>query len=121
MLLLTGLVALTNPRVGLAVSESTGSRRIGPWLPVAGLAALLAVVVVVNYRVPGERTEGPSWSDGLRQARIACASGGNPVAVPTEEPHPAVPPAGVVTADIPVSPADMGWSAHLPCSYLNRA
>jgi len=120
LLVITGLVALTNPRGDLLVPERAGLREVAPWLPVAALAALLAVVCVVNFRVPGDRTGGPRWSDGLREARIACAAGGTPVATPVEEPHPALPPAGLITADVPVSPVRMGWSAHLPCAYLTR-
>jgi hypothetical protein len=71
LLLLTALVALLRPRqVPAATRVSTAVR----WLPVAGLAVLLAVAVTLNFRVTNGRTTSPAWTSVVASATSACAS-----------------------------------------------
>jgi hypothetical protein len=86
MLLLVALVALLNPR-----DAKSG--------PLWALAGLMAVVVVVNLRVDNPRAAGPAWDAELREARVACATGGAVVAVP-------------------IPPQEPPWYATLPCDYI---
>jgi hypothetical protein len=93
LLMITALVALLAPWSAPAPGWQ--------WLPFAVFAAALLAVVVVNFRVPNVRSDGPLWSGGLTHARSACA-------------------AGAADAAIPVSPTELGWDARLPCDYLRR-
>lgn len=69
--------------------------------PGVALVALLAVVCVVNLRVPNVRAEGPSWSEELDRARQECT---RPA---TDGVRLQIAPAGT-------------WHVDLPCSYLDR-
>lgn len=55
MLVIVALVALTNPTGDLLVAEGAGLREVAPWLPVTGLATLLAVAWLVDMRVVEHR------------------------------------------------------------------
>jgi hypothetical protein len=71
LLLYTALVALLRPRlVPAATRVSTAVR----WLPVAGLAVLLAVAVTLNFRVTNGRTTSPAWTNVVASATHACAA-----------------------------------------------
>ena len=83
MLLVTALAAVLQP---------ARSR-----VPLYLLAALLAVVCVVNLRVHNARADGPRWGGALDRARHACASGAR-------------------TVDVPVPPS--GSTVRLPCGYV---
>jgi hypothetical protein len=66
------------------------------------LVGLLAVVCLVNLRVPNLRADGPSWSEELDQGRATCAE-------------------QVATgARLRLPPADNSWYAELPCDYVRR-
>jgi hypothetical protein len=91
MLVVTALVALVQPAPGASSRAK---------VPIYGLAAVLALVCVVNARVDNTRAHGPSWSDELRAAQATCAAS-----------HPQ-------TVDVPLSPAGEGWTATLPCTYI---
>ena len=81
LLLLTALVALLRPRQVPATSDvSTTARRLPSvstmvrWLPVTGLAVLLAVAVTLNFSVTNGRTTSPAWTSVVASATSACAS-----------------------------------------------
>lgn len=97
MLALTCVVALLTP----GPARPGRSRRMAV-APLATFTVLFTLVCALNIRMYSWRSDGPRWSDELRQARATCAQ------------------TGVTTADITVSPAFIGWSARLPCSYLRR-
>lgn len=97
MLVLTAVVALLTPR-----ADRPGRPRRAAVAPLAAFTALFLLVCAFNIRMYSWRSDGPRWSDELRQARAVCAQ------------------PGVTSADITVSPAFIGWSARLPCSYLRR-
>jgi hypothetical protein len=73
LLLYTALVALLRPRrrEGASPARATAS-----WLPVAGLAVLLAVAVTLNFRVTNGRTSSPPWTSVVARATAACARPG---------------------------------------------
>jgi hypothetical protein len=121
MLLVTALVAALQPAgeparhaAGEPTPQPAGESASVRWLsrprpglvPLYALAALLAIVWVVNLRVvDNTRGDGPRWSDQLRQARAACAGA----------------PAGARIA-LPIPPREdtPPWQADLPCRYLQR-
>jgi len=74
LLLYTALVALLRPRrreEGVSPARTAAS-----WLPVAGLAVLLAVAVTLNFRVTNGRTSSPPWTSVVARATAACARPG---------------------------------------------
>jgi hypothetical protein len=71
LLLYTALVALLRPRQVPDAARVTTAVR---WLPVAGLAVLLAVAVTLNFRVTNGRTTSPPWTTVVATATRACAS-----------------------------------------------
>jgi hypothetical protein len=77
LLLYTALVALLRPRQVPAAAGAGAAGRIGPavrWLPVAGVAVLLAVAVTLNFRVTNGRTTSPAWTGVVASATRACAT-----------------------------------------------
>jgi hypothetical protein len=44
------------------------------WLPIAGVAVLLAVAVTLNFRVTNGRTTSPAWTGVVASATRACAT-----------------------------------------------
>jgi hypothetical protein len=112
MLLVTALTAALQPAPrGLpAATQRPATRRPAiqrpTIVPLYALAALVAVVWVVNLRVvDNTRGEGPRWSEELRQARAACAG-----ARPDDR----------IALPIPPREHTPPWRADLPCDYLQR-
>ena len=80
LLLYTALVALLRPRAVPAAAagvRAAGVRTAVRWLPVAGLAVLLAVAVTLNFRVTNGRTTSPPWTSVVASATRACATSPN--------------------------------------------
>ena len=73
LLVYTALVALLRPR---SREGSSRARAAFGWLPVAGLAVLLAVAVTLNFRVTNGRTSSPPWTSVVARATAACAHPG---------------------------------------------
>ncbi|MGD0703510.1 MAG: hypothetical protein ABSA02_26960 [Trebonia sp.] len=73
LLLYAALVALLRPRRREGASRA---RVAFGWLPVAGLAVLLAVAVTLNFRVTNGRTSSPPWTSVVARATTACAHPG---------------------------------------------
>jgi hypothetical protein len=71
LLLYTAIVALLRPR---QVPDATRVTTAVRWLPVAGLAVLLAVAVTLNFRVTNGRTTSPPWTGVVASATRACAT-----------------------------------------------
>jgi hypothetical protein len=94
LMVLVALAALVYPK------PAANPRSVSPMWALVGL---VAVVGAVNLRVDNPRAQGPSWHDGLSQARAVCAAAQAPA-----------------TADVPVSPSQADHTAVLPCSYLLR-
>jgi hypothetical protein len=93
LLLLVALAALVVPR---ADRPRTG--RSAATVPATALAVLVAVVCVVNFRVPNPRAEGPGWTETVREGGRACAA------------------SAAAETDLPVTPAE--WRARVPCPLL---
>lgn len=72
LLLYVVLVAALRPRQAL----KTRTRSVLSWLPVSGLAVLLAVAVTLNFRVVNGRTTSPPWTSVVARAQLACARPG---------------------------------------------
>jgi hypothetical protein len=86
MLIVVALVALLQPKAG--------DRR-----PLYALAALLAVIALVNFRVDNPRAHGPRWDAEVDRARAACTPG--------------------ATAAIPIAPTEIpAWIVEIPCDDL---
>lgn len=93
MLMVTALIALVRP------GEAVPGRA-----PIYALAALLAVVWVVNLRMDNTRADGPRWSDEVRAAQARCAT-----------------QAGDTAVELRISPVEpVSWYARLPCGYVRR-
>jgi hypothetical protein len=71
LLLYTAIVALLRPRLE---PDATRVRQAVRWLPVAGLAVMLAVAVTLNFRVTNGRTTSPPWTSVVASATRACAT-----------------------------------------------
>ncbi|WP_281905325.1 hypothetical protein [Phytohabitans aurantiacus] len=91
LLVVTALVALLQP------DQASGRGKA----PLYALTGLLALVMVVNFRVDNSRADGPTWSDELDRARTACASSDTAPAIPIT-PRDETPP----------------WQVRAPCSYI---
>lgn len=115
LLLYTAFVASLRPH-GVAARER-GSRPMGimaalGWIPVGGFAVVLAVAVALNFRVVNGRTDSPTWTSAVAQARAACADGG----------------AGLSDKAFTRSPSGKGiywfryswWSVEIPCHRVSR-
>jgi len=102
LLAITSMAALLRPRESSAArhGDLATRRPFGPMVPAAALLVVLALACATSFRMESLRSQGPRWSTELRSARIACGS------------------PGVKYADVPISPYELGWHAHLPCSYL---
>lgn len=71
-----------------------------PWVAMA-LAFQLALVCVLSLgNAEHWRPQGPSWTEGVRQARETCQTGADPA------------------GRIPIAP--VGWAASLPCSRMGE-
>jgi hypothetical protein len=97
LLIYTALVALLRPRRREGASPA---RAAFGWLPVAGLAVLLAVAVTLNFRVTNGRTISPPWTSVVAKATAACA-----------DPHT---PSYLYAPD----PAQTWWTVTIPCWRL---
>jgi hypothetical protein len=73
LLLYTALVALLRPREREQESMVVRARAGVRWLPAAGFAVLLAVAVLLNFRVTNGRTTSPAWTRVVATARRDCA------------------------------------------------
>jgi hypothetical protein len=68
--------------------------------PAVALLVVLALALATSFRMESLRSQGPRWSTELRVARAACAA------------------PGATSADLAISPYELGWHAHVPCSYV---
>lgn len=68
----------------------------------AAFTAVVVVVAVSNVGLATVRTQGPGWTEGLADARIACTAG-------AIDPYVLTPPEGVVR-----------WGVRVPCERLGR-
>jgi hypothetical protein len=72
LLLYVVLVAALRPRLGRRPRADLALR----WLPVAGFAVLIAVAVVLNFRVTNGRSGSPPWTSVVARAHSACLQPG---------------------------------------------
>lgn len=96
------LAALWCVAIGVVVDRARGTRRTVLARAVGGAVVLGSIVwmLVLGTAVPSERTDGPSWSEGVESGVASCE-------------------AGAWEVDVPLAPA--GWDvATLPCSVLER-
>ena len=91
--------AAGDPRCHAGTHARTAHVHTATWT----IVALTALVLAVNLRVPTLRSNGPSWSSGLDQARTACAT--------TDVKKVSI----LIT---PQGPGQFAWTADLPCSRI---
>jgi hypothetical protein len=72
LLLYVVLVAVLRPREW----QGSGAGLAWRWLPVAWVATLIAIALVLNFRVSNGRTTSPPWTSVVAHARTACAQPG---------------------------------------------
>lgn len=108
LLLLVAVAALLRPREADPVARHArvASGAAGSsWrqtMPAAGMAVIVLLACLGDYRMSDNRSNGPRWSTEIAKARDRCHS------------------QNLVKVDVPISPAqiDSSWIAVLPCQYV---